>query len=274
MMLAVVVTTYNRPDALAAVLAGFEAQHERGFELLVADDGSGPETAAVVERFRRRGRCTVRHVWQEDQGFRAAAARNRALAATTCPYVVFTDGDCVPARDFVATHRRLAEPGWFLAGNRLLLGELLTRRVLAEGIELAHWGAGDWLAARRRGEVNRLAPLLRLPDTALRKLRARRWQGVKTCNFSAWRADLVAVNGFDERYNGWGLEDSDLVVRLLRLGIGHKSARCAAPVFHLWHPEHDRSGLEANRARLQAVLAAAETRAQLGMDQYAGGTSG
>lgn len=266
--LAVVVTTYNRPDALGAVLAGLEAQDDADFEVLVADDGSGEPTAQRVERHRAQGRLRLRHLWQEDRGFRAAAARNRALAATACDYVVFTDGDCVPGRGFVAAHRRLAEPGWFLAGNRVLLGADYTAAVLRESIGVQDLGPGQWLLARMRGRVNRLAPLVRLPDAPWRKRTPQRWRGVKTCNFSAWRRDLLAVNGFDESYAGWGLEDSDLVIRLLRSGILHKSARFAAPVFHLWHPEQDRASLPANRQRLEAALAAPWTRARSGVDQY------
>ncbi len=121
MRIAVIVTTYNRPDALAAVLEGYLAQTDSDFELLVADDGSTKETAEVVRQFRARASFPIHHVWQEDAGFRAAAIRNRALAATDADYIVFTDGDCVPPPDFVACHRRLGERGWFLSGNRLML---------------------------------------------------------------------------------------------------------------------------------------------------------
>ena len=128
--LAVVVTTYNRPDALDRVLSAYLSQEDRDIELLVADDGSTDETRSVVARFAERAAFPVRHVWHEDLGFRAGAIRNRAIAATDAAYIVFTDGDCVPLSGFVASHRALAEPGWFVAGNRALLSEQLTRSVL------------------------------------------------------------------------------------------------------------------------------------------------
>lgn len=268
MRIAIIVTTYNRPDALAAVLEGYLAQTDTDFEVLVADDGSTEETAAVVRQFQARAAFPIRHVWQEDIGFRAAAIRNRALAATGADYVVFTDGDCVPPTDFVAAHCALAEPGWFLAGNRLLLSPTFTEQVLREKIPIHLWHSSDWLRARLKGYITRLMPLLRLPDLPLRKIAPRRWQGAKTCNLSAFRSDLLRVNGLDESYTGWGLEDSDLVIRLIRAGIRNKSARFAAPVLHLWHQENDRSKLQENRQRLEAVLAATHTRAQLGVDQY------
>jgi len=269
MRIALVVTTYNRPDALAAVLEGCLAQTDANFEVIVADDGSTRETAALVANYAARVPFAIRHVWQEDLGFRAAAIRNRALATTQADYIIFIDGDSVPPPDFVASHRRLAEHGWFLSGNRLMLTQAFSEQVLRDQLQVHLWKLRDWLQARRRGQIERLLPLLRLPIPGwLRKQLPRRWQGAKTCNLSAWREDLLRVNGLDESYTGWGLEDSDLVIRLLRAGIYNKSARFAAPVFHLWHRENDRSCLAENQQRLQEVLQATHIRAAKGVDQY------
>lgn len=269
MKTAVIVTTYNRPDALAAVLAGYIEQDTSEFELLVADDGSRDDTRAVVDDFARSSALKITHVWQEDDGFRAAAARNRALARTDSDYVIFTDGDCVPPRFFVSRHVALAERGCFLAGNRMLLSESFTREVLGQSLPIHRWTPRQWLAAWMKRDVNRALPLCRLPDGAFRKRNEGRWQGVKTCNFSAWRADLVRVNGFDERYAGWGLEDSDLAIRLLHAGVRHKSARYAAPVFHLWHRENDRTRLAENQCRLDEIIASDHVLARVGLDRYA-----
>ena len=261
-LIAVIVTTYNSPEVLAAVLEGYLAQTDYNFELLVADDGSTQETAQVVQQFQTRATFPIHHIWQEDDGFRAAAIRNRALAATKADYVIFTDGDCIPLVDFVAMHRRLSEPGCFLSGNRLLLSQEFTAQVLREKIPVHQWCFGAWLSARLHGQINRLMPLLRLPElSAMRKLPPKRWKGAKTCNISAFRLDLLRVNGLDESYTGWGLEDSDLVIRLIRAGLTNKSARFAAPVLHLWHKENDRSHLEENQRRLQQVLNATHIRA-------------
>ena len=234
----------------------------------MADDGSTADTRTVVEHYAARASFPLRHVWQEDQGFRAAAARNRALAATTADYIIFTDGDCIPRRDYVARHCALAEPGCFLAGNRVLLAEDFTRKVLTEPLPAHNWSSLHWLAARCSGDINRWLPLLGLGDGAWRKRTPERWAGVKTCNLSAWRADLMRINGLDESYSGWGLEDSDLVIRLLHAGVRHKSARFAAPVFHLWHRENDRSRLPENQRLLDELIASRRHLAQLGVDQY------
>lgn len=268
MKVAVIVTTYNRPDALRAVLRGYATQTDRGFELIVADDGSTADTGDLVREFKSRAPFECRHVWHDDEGFRAAAIRNQAVVATAADYIVFTDGDCIPPATFVERHRALAERGWFVAGNRLLLSESFTRRVLASGENIERWSLGHWMRAWAARDINRWVPLVHLPDGDWRKRTKREWEGVKTCNLSVWRDDLVHVNGLDETYTGWGMEDSDLVVRLLRAGIRHKSARFAAPVFHLWHRENDRSKLPENQARLREVLEAARIRAQRGLDRY------
>jgi glycosyltransferase involved in cell wall biosynthesis len=268
MRIAVILTTYNRPDALALVLESYLAQDTRAFELIVADDGSTDDTRRVVEDYGRRTQSELRHVWQEDLGFRPAAIRNRALAATSADYVIFSDGDCLAPRNFVAQHARLSEPGYFLSGNRVLLSGAFTAQALEQRLPLHAWRTRDWVRAWLRNDVNRCLPLLRLPDGAFRKRKPAQWEGVKTCNLSAWRADLMRVNGLDESYTGWGLEDSDLVIRLLRTGVKHKSARFAAPVFHLWHRDFDRSRLADNQRRLDEILASRRTEALVGVDQY------
>jgi glycosyltransferase involved in cell wall biosynthesis len=269
MLISVIVTTYNRPDALAAVLAGLLAQDEHGFEVLVADDGSRDDTRALVERAARDAPLRVAHVWQEDRGFRAAAARNRAAAQARGEYLVFLDGDCVPRPDFIARHRQLAEKGYMVAGNRILLSEAFTREVVAGGLPIHAWTREQWHAARAQGAINREAPLRSLPLGPLRKLGGRRWQRVRTCNLGVWAEDFRAVNGFDESFEGWGFEDSDLAVRLLNLGVRRKEGAFATAVLHLWHRENDRAREGENWRRLQQRLADGVTRASRGLAQYA-----
>jgi glycosyltransferase involved in cell wall biosynthesis len=266
--ISVILTTYNRPAALVAVLRGLAVQTDRDFEIVVADDGSGPETAVLLADWAARLPVPLLHVWQEDRGFRAAAARNRALAQASGNYVVFLDGDCVPRPNFLAAHRRLAAAGWFVAGNRVLLAERFTGAVLARSLPIHTWGLGDWASVRLRGGINRLLPLLDLPDGQLRRHRPRRWQGAKTCNLAVWYTDLIRVNGLDETYSGWGHEDADLVVRLLNAGVRRKDGHYATTVLHLWHPKNDRGQLSDNESRLAASLATCRIRAECGLDQY------
>ena len=172
--------------------------------MLVADDGSTSDTADLIAQYQARAPFAIKHVWQEDDGFRAAAIRNRAIAATTADYIVLVDGDCVPPVDFIASQRALAEPGWFLAGNRLMLTQAFTQQVLHDKLPIHRWRLRDWLPALKRGYIERWLPLIRLMHLGpLRKLTPQRWKGAKTCNLSAYRKDLLTVNGLDESYSGW-----------------------------------------------------------------------
>ena len=270
-LISVIVTTYNREDALEAVLSALSGQTDREFEVVVADDGSRPTTAALIERWKGRLGVPLSHVWQADRGFRAAEIRNRALLAARGDYCVFLDGDCIARTDFVATHRRLAERGWFVTGNRVLLSRELTAAVLREAVLPQTWNLAQWINRRAQGGVNRLAAVLRLPLGPLRKLRPGQWQGARSCNLAVWRSDLERVDGFDASFRGWGREDSDLLIRLLHSGVRRKDGRFATGVIHLWHDEEDRSQLDANDARLDAVQRSDRVRAQAGMSALAGG---
>jgi len=264
-LISVILTTYQREDALDAVLRALARQSDRGFEVVVADDGSGAPTRAVVERRAALTEISIRHVWQEDRGFRLAEIRNRAIRASSGTYCIILDGDCIPRPNFIAVHRRLAEPGWFVTGNRVLMSRELTERILAQAGEAECFALRQWIALRRQGRINRLAPLLSLPLGPLRRLRSRAWRGARACNLAVWRRDLDRVDGFDATYNGWGLEDSDLLIRLLRTGVHRKDGNFATGVLHLWHPENDRSLLPDNQRRLDAIAAADRVGAIVGL---------
>jgi glycosyltransferase involved in cell wall biosynthesis len=273
-LISVIVTTYNRADALEAVLAALARQTDRQFEVVMADDGSGPATSAVIDRWRSRIGAPLNHVWQVDRGFRAAEIRNRAILASHGDYCIFLDGDCLVRLDFIARHRRLAEPGWFVTGNRVLLSPALTETVLREGLHPDTWTAGEWVRERLRGGVNRLAAVPRVPLGPARKLTARQWRGARSCNLAVWRSDLDRVDGFDARFSGWGREDSDLLIRLIHSGVRRKDGRFATGVIHLWHAEADRARLSANDALMDVTLSSTRTRAQLGLSALREGEGG
>lgn len=260
-----IVATYNRPDALAAVLRGLARQSDRGFEIVIADDGSGPATAQTIRSWAERTDVVVTHVWHDDHGFRLAEIRNRAILRSRGDYCIFLDGDCIPRADFIAAHRRLAEPGWFVAGNRVLLSPEFTERVLTGSIEPETWGLADILRHRAAGDINRIAALLAVPLGPLRKINATRWRGARGANLAIFRTDLDRVDGFDAAFSGWGREDSDILVRLFRSGVRRKDGRFATGVLHLWHPEKDRSFLSDNETRLADVIASARVRAVRGL---------
>jgi glycosyltransferase involved in cell wall biosynthesis len=264
-LISVIVTTYNRADALEAVLRSLARQTDQDFEVVVADDGSAAATAQLVEAWKAKIGHRLEHVWHEDRGFRAAEIRNRAILAARGAYYIFLDGVCIARPDFVATHRRLAAPGWFVTGNRILLSSSLTAQVLREKLTPETWSFAGWLVERWRGGVNRLSALLRLPLGPLRRLRQRAWRGARSCNLAIWRSDLDRVDGFDADYSGWGKEDSDIIVRLLHAGVRRKDGVFATGVLHLWHAEADRSRLVENERKLSDIIASDNIRAQRGL---------
>jgi glycosyltransferase involved in cell wall biosynthesis len=267
-LISIIVTTYNREDALDAVLRSLAQQGDPAFEIIVADDGSGPATAKLINSWKSKIRRRLEHVWHPDRGFRAAEIRNRAILVARGTYCVFLDGDCIVPRDFVAAHRRLAEAGWFVTGNRVLLSAELTTEVLGGKLTPERWSLVRWFAERWRGGVNRLSALLHLPLGPLRRVRQRVWQGARSCNLAIWRSDLDRVDGFDADYSGWGKEDSDIIVRLLHAGIRRKDGMFATGVLHLWHSEADRSQLSRNERKLDEVITGDRIRAQRGLSSF------
>lgn len=269
LLISVIVTTYNWPSALALCLQSLYAQRDQYFEIIIADDGSRPESVAQVQEVMRSSPVAIQHIWHPDEGFRAAMMRNKAVAASQGRYLLFVDGDCVLLPDFIAKHRALAEVGYFVPGNRVLLSEAYTQQVLNESIVLHHSRTQDFLRLFFQGKVNRVSALLNLPLGRIRKLRPKKWQQAMTCNLAVWRDDFMRVNGFDELFAGWGYEDSDLVIRLIHAGVMRKEGRFAVPVLHLWHVHHDRTQQAINLQRLmERVQRADYVYAEQGVIQY------
>lgn len=256
MKISVIVTTYNRVDALGLVLQSLAKQTDRDFEIIVANDGSRAETGNFVQDFARRCPVPVRHVWQADEGFRAGRIRNLASQAACGDYLIYLDGDCLAQADFVARHRSLAEPGRTVTGSRILLEQELTQALLKQD----RWDEAEFRRQawhnRRHGQINKLLPLfLKLPNNRLRRYTDFVWRRIKSCNLACWKADAAAIGGFGEDMDGgWGHEDADFVFRLHVHGVGRKSGAWATEVLHLWHPMASREKTEPNRLRLQAKI--------------------
>jgi glycosyltransferase involved in cell wall biosynthesis len=234
--LTVIVSTYEWPQALDTVLRALAGQSDGGFDLIVADDGSGPDTEAVVTRWKETFGDRLAHVWQPDDGYRLALLRNRAALAARPGYLVFIDGDCVPRRSFVEALRASVEPGWFVAGRRLQLSRRLTGQIFERGTEIHHWPFWRWLVerpgadlasltTRDRGTIGRPGvPEFEPHDRAYGFL------------LGVHAEDFESVNGYDTRYVGWGEEDVDIALRLGRLGLRCGHVGPDAVLFHLWHP--------------------------------------
>ena len=267
--LAVVVTTYNRPEALAWTLASLSQQSVMPRQILVADDGSGDETKQMVlcwaRYFRERHAHTVvEHVWQDDLGFRAGAARNLAVAHATKnmnpEVLIFIDGDCIASPSFVRNHLGLLTEGVMVAGGRGLLSPNYTRGLeqaalnaepqdIVSGLSVFASPFRLWLS----NNCDRYLSMQHWMSSAFLKLRDSRPRDdklVRTCNLSVRYADFLRVGGFNEDFIGWGLEDTELAVRLIADGVRVRSGRFATNVFHMWHAERSRADLDENARRL------------------------
>ena len=257
-----VVTTHERPDALARVLASVASQQRPPDELIVADDGSGATTAALVEQHAAAAAYPVRHAWQPHDGFRAGRIRNVAIALTRCDYVVLLDGDMVVHPQFVADHVGLARRGYYSQGVRIQLDDHATHRLLDPAAPLPGPTAAGLGVARRSYAVR--APTL---ARALRIV-ANGVIAVKSCNQGFWRDDLVAVNGFDETMTGWGSEDKELCARLANTGVRRQTLMFAALAWHLYHAPAPRLAAAANRARWIETVRTGRRRCETGLDAH------
>lgn len=232
MKVSVVVLTYNWPSALGRLLESLAIQTRLPDEIIVADDGSGAETAALLAAFAESLPMPLRHVWQEDKGFRAARARNRGIAASTGDYVILLDGDMLLHPSFVADHLMLAERGYFLQGGRIKANHDESVRLLAGGRPVfAPWARANY----HEFDGTRRIYAFRQPILARWKARSRRGGRVMSCNMSFWRDDLLKVNGFDERMEGYGAEDRELAARLDNAGVRRRQLKWSALAQHFEH---------------------------------------
>ncbi|RMD81181.1 MAG: glycosyltransferase [Candidatus Dadabacteria bacterium] len=247
----VVISTYNQPDWLEKVLWGFLTQSIQPDEIIVADDGSTMETAALIERARTELLLPIEHLWHEDRGFRKNVILNRAIASARGDYLIFTDGDCIPRRNFVETHLSLARPNRFLSGGCIRLPRVVAQAIEFDDVRTGRAFQVEWL--RRQGVRNvrrvmrlRYSPWRARISDACTPTRAT-WNGH---NSSTWKHLLLRVNGFDERM-GYGGEDRELGERLIRAGVRPRQIRHRALCLHL---DHDRGYVDQCRLVFNRML--------------------
>ncbi len=259
MKVSLLIATYERPDALACVLRSAARQTLPPCEIIVGDDGSGPETAEVVRRAAEK--MPVVHRWLPHDGFRAGRMRNHAAAAAGGDYLVVIDDDMLLHPEFLADHAAAAREGFFVQGSRALL---------PEGASAAALAADRYWPSFFAGGVGNRKNLLRLPALS-RALggEVRGLRGIRTCNFALWRGDYERVNGFNEDFVGWGREDSEFVGRLFKAGVKRRNLRFSALACHLHHPPRSREGVAKNDSLLAASLAKDGFRCERGLNLHA-----
>jgi len=260
-MTALIITTYNRPEALELVLESVLLQSQTPDEVLIADDGSTELTSILVKKYKNKIN-NLQHVWQEDTGFRLSAIRNKAIAKSCCDYLIVIDGDMVLHKDFVKTHIENACENYFMQGSRVLLSEELTKKSIQEKkIDFGFFSKGI------TNRFNAISSFLLSKLVSTDKFDHSKGRG---CNMAFWRKDVLKINGFNEDFQGWGREDSEFVVRLLNAGVKRRNLKLIAVAYHLYHPERKDQKVEmtVNDEILQKTIEGKLLRCDNGIDKY------
>lgn len=223
-----IITTYNWPEALDLVLTSVAKQKTLPDEVVVADDGSGPETAALLRQWQSKLPVPLAHVWQEDLGFRLSRVRNLAIAAARGDYLIFVDGDMVLHPRFVEDHKWAMRPGCFIQGMRVWAGPRLTRHMLTHKITVPGVLSADLRNRKHLIRFRWLSLLKRHPTSFLDRTAG--------CNMAFWKKDVLRINGFNEGMVGWGAEDREFTVRMLGKGYTRHLLKYNAVAVHLHHP--------------------------------------
>jgi glycosyltransferase involved in cell wall biosynthesis len=247
---AILIATYNWPQALQQTLMSVANQTIQPNEVLIADDGSDERTSKLIQAFKlNHPNLNIIHVWHEDNGFRLAAIRNKSIRMAQSDYIIQIDGDIILDQHFIADHLSLKEKGFFVTGSRLLLGKKITDALLeSEKVNFA----------RLRWKGKNFFNTLRIPIfTGLLqntyKTKGEYLYYVKGCNMAFWKSDLYLVNGYDESFNGWGREDTDICIRLIHAGVKKKFIKFGGVQYHLHHALASRDQLDANDALIEQL---------------------
>lgn len=241
-----IISTYNWPEALSLVLKSVLNQSKLPDQVIIADDGSTKTTKVVIDAFKSKTTITVLHLWQEDIGFRKAKVLNRAIVESTGDYILQVDGDCILHRHFVKDHLSLAKPNQYLFGSRVTIKTFLDSLFKRKGINFSFLSKG----IKKRTRAIHI-PFLSHFYKASREF-SKKYRG---CNTSYFKTDALAINGYNEDFEGWGgREDSDFALRLLNNGVISRRIRYKAIVFHIYHFEKPKNNLEKNNSiELQTI---------------------
>ena len=228
-------STYNAEDWLEKVIIGFAQQTISNFEIVIADDGSKDSTRETIDRLRQKTGLDIQHIWQEDDGFQKCRILNKSILAAKGDYLVFTDGDCIPRADFLENHLKFREKGYFLSGGYYKLPLNISKKITADDIKKQNCFKLSWLLANglKRSPKNLKLITKGFLSTFLNSVTPTNasWNGH---NSSAWKSDLLSVNGFDEQMQ-YGGEDRELGERLSNFGLKPKQIRYNAICVHLDH---------------------------------------
>lgn len=260
MKVSLIISTYNRPDALKLTIKSALNQTYKPYEIIIADDGSTQETKKLVEKMKLNSKIPVIHVWQEDKGFRLAMIRNRAIAASKGDYIIIIDGDLILDKHFVYDHVNASKKGLFIQGSRVLLDKELTEKAISNEIMNFNFFSKGLKNRKNAIRSKILSSLFSRITTSIK--------GIRGCNISLYKEDILAVNGFDNTFVGWGREDSEFAVRLINKGILRKNLKFSAVAYHLYHPENSRKSLPENDMKLKKSIEKKLKWCEDGIDRF------
>lgn len=260
MTVTLIISTYNRVDALTLCLESVLRQTTLPNEIIIGDDGSKQETTDTIKHYQSISPIPIRHIWQEDKGFRLAMARNKCIAAAKGEYIIQIDGDLILHKRFVEDHLKFAEKGWYIKGGRVNINLKKTEKLCRE----LKPASLNFLSS---GLLRRINSIHCIPIAKYLAPRRKTAPGLG-CNMGYFREDAVKINGYDEFYEGWGGEDYDFAVRLMKLGIRKKSLKFAGIVFHLWHNDLYMDNRDKNFNYLHEIEKLDTYKCKSGIDQY------
>ena len=246
MNVSLIITTYNRPDALFLVLKSIELQSMLPDEIIIADDGSGDLTKKCIVNFQKNSTIKLIHSWQNDKGFRVAESRNKAIASSSYEYIILVDGDMILHHKYIEDHINNAELGFFVQGSRVFLNPDITKNALINSKTNFSLFSKSLSSRKNSIHSNFFAKLFASKKNYI--------HGIKACNLAFYKKDCIEVNGFNNDIVGWGREDSEFVSRLINNGIGRKNIHFNMIQFHLWHQNYKRDYLVKNEAILQNTI--------------------
>lgn len=259
-----IISTYNWPNALELCLMSLLQQKMLPDEVLIADDGSKEVTKNIIDKYREKFSVPVEHVWQPDEGFQLAKIRNKAIAKAKGDYIIQIDGDLILHPYFMNDHLSHAEEGHFVTGSRILLQENLTSNIL----DNKRFNFGWFLPGSKNFFNGLRSKILREFLSKRYKMSGKNKYYVKGCNMAFWKKDLIAVNGYNEDFTGWGKEDSEIAIRLMNAGIMKKFIKMGAVVYHLYHHEASRHNEKENFKLMEVTIMKNIKGAEKGVGQY------
>ena len=255
-----IIATFNWENALNLVFRSALEQTIEPDEIIIADDGSGPDTKDLIESFKLLTKIPIIHSWQKDEGYRLAMSRNKAISIARHDYVIVVDGDCVLHPHFIHDHIINANENCFCIGSRSLLSEKITTKAFqTQKIDVNFFSAG--LKNRKNILHSDLLAKLFTHNTL-------NYGSMRGCNMAFWKKDVIKVNGFNEDFISWGREDSEFAVRMLNAGVVRKNIKFNALVYHLYHIMESRENLKVNNNLLNFAIKNKMVKCSNGISKY------